>query len=104
MTRKRRSFSAAEKAAAVRRHLVDKHPVSQIADQMQVQPTLIHGWINTALSQVQRAFETPRAAKADKSKQDEAITALREKLASKNEVIAELMEENIRSKKDNGEL
>ena len=104
MARKRRSFSAAEKAAAVRKHLVDKLPVSQIADQMQVQPTLLHGWVNPAMSQVQRAFENPRAAKADDSKRDEALAALREKLASKNEVIAELMEENIRSKKANGEL
>ena len=32
------------------------------------------------------------------------IQQLREKLDSKNEVIAELMEENIRSKKENGEL
>jgi len=32
------------------------------------------------------------------------IAALHEKLAKKNEVIAELMEENVRSKKANGEL
>jgi transposase len=104
MTRKRRSFSPAEKADAVRKHLVDKLPVSQIADQMQVQPTMIHNWISTAMAQVQRAFETPRAAKADKAKHEQSLAALREKLASKNEVIAELMEENIRSKKGNGEL
>jgi transposase len=99
MTRRRRSFSAADKAAAVRKHLIDKIPVSQIADQMQVQPTMIHNWVNTAMAQVERAFDTPHAAKADKSKQDDKLAILREKLASKNEVIAE----NIRSKKDNGE-
>ena len=104
MTRKRRSFSAAEKAAAVRKHLVDKIPVSQIADQMKVQPTLIHNWVNTVLSQAERAFETPRVAKAENGKADRLLTELREKLIAKNEVISELMEENIRSKKDNGEL
>ena len=103
MTRKRRSFSASDKATAVRRHLVDKVPVSQIADQMQVQPTLIHNWINSVMSQAERVFETPRAAKADESKADRRLHDLREKLIAKNEVIAELMEENIRSKKDNGE-
>ena len=35
MTRKRRSFSAAEKAAAVRKQLVEKIPVSQIAELME---------------------------------------------------------------------
>lgn len=104
MTRKRRSFSAADKAAAVRKHLVDKIPVSQIADQMQVQPTLIHNWVNAVMSQAERAFETPRSAQTGKAKVDRTVTELREKLIAKNEVISELMEENIRSKKDNGEL
>jgi transposase-like protein len=103
MTQKRRSFSAADKAAAVRKHLIDKIPVSQIADQMQVQPTMIHNWVNMAMAQVERAFQTPRAGKIVKSDSDRQLAKLKEKLASKNEVIAELMEENIRSKKDNGE-
>ena len=59
MTRKRRSFSAADKAAAVRKHLVDKVPVSQIADQMQVQPTLIHNWVNAVMNQAERASKRP---------------------------------------------
>ncbi|MEM6778367.1 MAG: transposase [Planctomycetota bacterium] len=104
MRQKRHSFSAADKAAAVRKHLVEKIPVSQIADQMKVQPTLIHNWVNTAMAQVQRAFESPRAAKASQSRADRTVTELRENLIAKNEVISELMEENIRSKKDNGEL
>jgi transposase-like protein len=104
MTRKRRSFTAAQKAEAVRKHLKDHIPVSQIADEMKVQPTMIHNWVNTALSQVEHAFETPRSAKSSSSKADEQLQALRQKLDAKNEVIAELMEENIRSKKENGEL
>ena len=104
MTRKRRSFTAAQKAEAVRKHLKDHVPVSQIADEMVVQPTMIHNWINTALAQVERAFESPRAAKAESTKHDQQVQHLREKLDAKNEVIAELMEENIRSKKENGEL
>ncbi|MEP0427307.1 MAG: hypothetical protein ABJ208_15360 [Rhodopirellula bahusiensis] len=56
------------------------------------------------MSQAERAFETPRSTKAGKVKTDRTVTELREKLIAKNEVISELMEENIRSKKDNGEL
>ena len=83
--------------------LVEKIPVSQIGEQMQVQPTLIHNWVNTAMAQVERAFENPRTAKAEKSKKEDKLSALRDKLNAKNEVIAELMEENIRSKKESGE-
>ncbi len=104
MRKKRRSFTAPQKAEAVRKHLKDRIPVSQIADEMDVQPTMIHNWINSVLSQAEHLFESPRAAKAEASKQDAALQKLREKLDSKNEVIAELMEENIRSKKANGEL
>ena len=55
------------------------------------------------MAQVERAFENPRAAKAEQSKNEDKLGALRDKLNAKNEVIAELMEENIRSKKENGE-
>jgi len=105
MTRKkRRSFTAQQKADAVRRHLKDHIPVSQIANDLNVQPTMVHNWINAVLSQAEHAFGSPRSAKAEASKQDAMIQQLREKLDSKNEVISELMEENIRSKKENGEL
>ena len=105
MTRKkRRSFTAAQKADAVRRHLKDHVPVSQIADELNVQPTMVHNWINAALAQIEHAFDSPRSAKAQASKQDATIQQLREKLDNKNEVIAELMEENIRAKKENGEI
>lgn len=103
MSQKRRSFTPADKAAAVRKHLVEKVPVSQIAEQMKVQPTLIHNWVNAVLTQAERVFESPRGAKAVEDKRDRQISQLREKLLTKNEVIAELMEENIKSKKESGE-
>ena len=105
MTRKkRRSFSDIQKADAVRRHLKDGVPVSQIANDLDVQPTMIHNWIHTAMTQLEHLFASPRSAKAEASNQAATIQQLREKIDSKNEVISELMEENIRSKKENGEL
>ncbi|MDA9859543.1 transposase [Rubripirellula sp.] len=112
--KKRRSFSDTEKADAVRRHLKDGVPVLQIANDLDVQPTMVHNWINTtgstqrwlntALAQLEQLFGSPRAAKAQVSKQDAMIQQLREKLDSKNELISELMEENIRSKKEKGAI
>ncbi|OUT62080.1 MAG: hypothetical protein CBB71_02750 [Rhodopirellula sp. TMED11] len=40
--KKRRSFSDAQKADAVRRHEEDHGPVSQIANDLDIQPTMIH--------------------------------------------------------------
>lgn len=58
MTEKRRSFSTRQEAEIVRKHLGDKVPVSELADQFQVQPTLIHTRIKIALDQPDRDFET----------------------------------------------
>ncbi|QDV88172.1 transposase [Planctomycetes bacterium TBK1r] len=102
--KKRRTFTDTQKADAVRRHLKDRVPVSEIANELDVQPTMIHNWVNAVLQRAEQAFSSPRSAKAESAKQDAKLQKLREKLDSKNEVIAELMEENIRAKKENGEL
>ncbi len=56
-TRTRRHFSAAQKAAVVRRHLGGKEPISKLAEELGVQPSLIHNWVNQVLAQAEKAFE-----------------------------------------------
>jgi len=112
MTKTRRKFTAEQKAAIVRRHLKDKEPISSIAEELSIQPTQIHQWVALALEQVERAFE--KSARSEKVSQraeakinelkDQRIKKLEEKLIHKNEVIAELMEENVKAKKANGDL
>jgi transposase len=101
---KRRHFSAQQKADVVRRHLVGKAPVSDLADELGVQPSQIHQWVKQVLDQAEKAFEkSGRGSRADEAK-ERRIEQLQAKLANKNEVIAELMEENVRAKKECGEL
>ena len=102
--RSRRHFSGEQKAEVVRRHLADKTPVSDLADELGVQPTLIHGWVKQVLDQAARAFDRPAAShRADDAKQ-RRISQLEEKLTTKNEVLAELMEAQVQLKKELGEL
>ncbi len=109
MSRTRRTFTAEQKAEVVRRHLRDKVPVSDLAEELAIQPSQIHQWVNTLLAQAEQAFT--KAAKQGKrrlAKQEELrqqrIKKLEAKLDLKNEVIAELMEENVKAKKANGDL
>ena len=44
-------FDAKKKADTVRRHLQDMVPVSELAAELDIQPTLIHQWINQVLTQ-----------------------------------------------------
>ena len=109
MTKSRRKFTASEKAAIVRRHLKGKEAISAIAEKLSIQPTQIHQWVALALEQVERAFEkAPKSAKVSRMAeakinelQEQRIKKLEEKIVHKNEVIAELMEENVKAKKAN---
>lgn len=103
--RTRRHFSAEQKAQVVRRHLSGKVPVSDLADELGVQPTQIHLWVKQVLDQAEKAFERGggRPAGVEQAK-NRRIEQLELKLATKNEVISELMEENVRAKKELGEL
>jgi transposase-like protein len=112
MTKTRRKFTAEQKAAIVRRHLKDKEPISSIAAELSIQPTQIHQWVALVVDQAERAFEksanSERVSQRAKAKinelKDQRIKKLEEKLIHKNEVIAELMEENVKAKKANGDL
>jgi transposase-like protein len=100
----RRTFSAQQKAEIVRRHLAGKEAVSDLATEFQIQPSQIHGWVKLVLDQAEGAFQRQPGNRRAEDGKDRRISQLEEKLVQKNEVIAELMEENVRSKKANGEL
>jgi len=103
-------FDSTQKADVVRRHLKDGVPVSELAKELDVQPSQIHQWINTAFSQIETAFEQQskkvkrRSAAPVEKRQSRKIERLEQQLANRNEVIAELMEENVKAKKENGDL
>jgi transposase-like protein len=104
MSKKRRHFTAQQKAEIVRRHLAGKEAVSDLADEFGVQPSQIHNWINQVLSQAERAFDRPSGNRRQQEAKDHKIAFLEGKLANKNEVIAELMQEHVQLKKELGDL
>jgi len=103
-SKQRRRFGAEKKALIVRRHLADKVPVSDLADAFGVQPSQIHTWVKQVLDQAEKAFERSEGPRRKEASKDAKIAQLEEKLTTKNEVISELMEENVKAKKANGEL
>ena len=104
MSSSRRRFTPEQKALIVRRHLANKESVSALAEEFGLQPSQIHLWVNQLLAQADKAFERSSGnTRVDKA-QAQRIQQLEAKLATKNEVIAELLEENVKSKKELGEL
>ncbi|MEM7784244.1 MAG: transposase [Planctomycetota bacterium] len=108
MSRIRRMFDSTQKANAVRRHLKDGIPVSELAKELDVQPSQIHQWINTALTQIESVFQKTgkktKSAQSSEKRQARKIERLEQQLINRNEVIAELMEENVKAKKESGDL
>lgn len=103
MTRSRRTFTAQEKLAVVRRHLVGKEPISDLCDELGLQPTQIYQWQKQLFDNGETAFTRPtRKPPLDDSK-DRKIQALEAKIQLKNEVVAELLQEHVQLKKELGE-
>jgi transposase len=105
MNTPRRRFGTDQKATILKRYLVDKVPISDLCDEYGIKPNQVYAWQKILFDHAEAAFQQAGGRAASKvSAQEDRIARLENKLQQKNEVIAELMEENVRSKKANGEL
>jgi transposase-like protein len=104
MGRIRRHHTAAVKAAALRKHHVDKVPVSDICDELKIQPSVFYHWQRALFENVDKALGKEGSGQSAREKQLEAeVTALKARLARKDAVIAEISEEHVKLKKELGE-
>ena len=100
----RKHYTAQEKVAILRLHLLEHQPVSDLCDQYGLHPTLFYRWQKEFFENGHAAFEhAGRRRKADADAKDRKIAALEGKLQQKNEVLAELMQEYVQLKKELGE-
>jgi transposase-like protein len=97
MRKPRKPYTPAEKVAILRRHLIDKVPVSDLCDEHRLSPTLFYAWQRTFFENGAAAFE--RQSRSAEAEHQRTIAALRDKLRRKDEVVSELMEEHVRLKK-----
>ena len=104
MTKQRRHFAGTEKVAILKRHLLDKVPISDLCDELGLYPNQVYGWLKEFFENGHVAFDNGRKAKAVDDAQQKKIEQLEAKLVRKNEVLAELMEEHTQLKKNLGEL
>jgi transposase-like protein len=103
--RSRRHFTTEQKVAILKRHMVDKVPVSDLCNEENLQPSVFYTWQRQALENLAGAFSTP--ADEGPSKREKELVAktkeLEAKLAKKDNVIAEVTEELVATKKALGE-
>jgi transposase len=103
--RSRRHFTTEQKVAILKRHMVDKVPVSDLCDELGLQPSVFYQWQRQALENLAGAFSTPSAD--GPSKREKELVAktkeLEAKLVKKDNVIAEVTAELVATKKELGE-
>ncbi len=102
--RSRRHFTTEQKVAFLKRHLVDKVPVSDLCNQEDLQPSVFYQWQRQLFENLDAAFTTPASEGPSKREKElEAKTKeLEAKLAKKDHVIAEVAAELVAAKKQLG--
>jgi transposase len=102
MKKQRKHYAPEEKVAILRRHLLEKEPISKLCDEVGLQPTVFYRWQKEFFENEAAAFE--QRARPNHSAEQERIAYLEKKIQTKDEVLAELMAEHVALKKDIGEL
>jgi transposase len=104
--RSRRHYTTEQKVALLKRHLVDKVPVSDLCTEENLQPSVFYQWQRQLFENLAGAFSTPAAATGPSKREKEQaheLAHLKARLAKKDEVIAEISAEYVNLKKELGE-
>jgi transposase len=102
MKKERRNWSAEDKTRLLRRHLIERVPISKICEDENLAPSLYHRWQEQLFSNAAAALEGKRGP--EKAKDQLRIEKLEQRMRQKDEVLAELMMEHVALKKELGEL
>jgi len=98
---KRSRYTPQEKVAYLRRHLLEGMQVSDLCDELGLNPTVFYRWQKQFFEEGAAAFDKDHTQQLKAAEQ--RIAALERKLQDKNEVLSELLEEHVRLKKNLGE-
>ncbi len=104
MNKQRRHFLDQEKVAILKRHLLDKVPISNLCDELDIYPNQFYDWLKKFFENGHLAFGNGRKARSVEDAKDKKIEQLEATMQRKNEVLAELMEEHTLLKKEWGAL
>jgi transposase len=101
LKKERRHWSAEDKIKLLRRHLIERTPVSKICEEARLAPSLFHRWQEQLFVNAALALEGKRP---ERSQDQQQVEKLEQKIRQKDEILVELMAEHIALKKEFGEL
>ena len=99
MRKERKHFTPEEKIAILRRHLVDKVPVSELCEELGLRPTVFYRWQKELFENGAAAFQSQERPHRQVEEKQKRIEFLEKNVRTKDEVLVELMAEHIALKK-----
>ena len=100
MKKQRKHYTPEEKVVILRRHLLEGVPISDLCDELGLQPTVFYRWQKEFFENGAAAFQQKR--RTNHQPGQERIAYLESKIQTKDEVLAELMAEHVALKKELG--
>jgi uncharacterized protein (UPF0262 family) len=100
----RKHLQGSDKIKLLKKHFVEKTPISEVCEDAQIPPGSFYLWQRELFERGAAVFDMGRRGKKKEDSSQRIIASLEAKLAQKNEVIAELMQETLKLKKANGEI
>jgi transposase len=82
--------------AILRRHLLDRAPVSDLYEELGLRPTVLYPWQKEFFENGTAAFQSQERPHREVEEKQKRIAFLDKKVQTKNEVLAELMAEQSR--------
>jgi transposase-like protein len=100
----RKRYESSDKVGIIRRHLLEGEPVSKLCEEVGIKPTQFYQWQKEFFENGSVVFERKGGGSRRRESALEAkVQKLESKLAKKDEVLSELMEEYVSVKKSLGE-
>jgi transposase len=97
---KRRRHSPEQKVKIIREHFEKNISVPDICEKYRIHPNQFYRWKKEFFEGAVETFSRKQSKKFTKDK----VTKLEERLKDRNEVIAELLQENLKLKNESGEI
>jgi transposase len=103
---KRRHYTSKEKVAILKEHLAGKRPVSEVCERHGLAPNMFYRWQEEFFMRAEDCFDKPATGRPSAAARaaEKRCSEMALKMARKNEVLSELMEEHVALKKKLGLL
>jgi transposase len=102
LKQERKRYGSQDKVKILKRHLLEKIPISSVCEEFGIAPTMLYRWQEKLFQNAVVVFETK--SQNGTHAEREQVERLEKKIRQKDEVIVELMTEHVALKKEIGEL